>query len=112
MAAGVLGAVGMAWCFHRGGQRHPGPSLSASRWVAQAGPLYTLKAILSGVDSRSVIQRLKAEGWTQVRVRGSHRHFKHPARPGLVTVPHPKKDLPLGTLKSIERQSGVKLVEE
>jgi predicted RNA binding protein YcfA (HicA-like mRNA interferase family) len=42
-------------------------------------------------------------------VKGSHHHFKHPDRPLIVTVPHPKKDLPIGTLKSIERSSGVKL---
>jgi predicted RNA binding protein YcfA (HicA-like mRNA interferase family) len=35
--------------------------------------------------------------------------FRHLAKPGIVTVPHPRKDMPLGTLKSIERQSGVKL---
>jgi predicted RNA binding protein YcfA (HicA-like mRNA interferase family) len=42
-------------------------------------------------------------------VTGSHHHFTHPTRPGVVTVPHPVKDLKIGTLKSIERQSGVKL---
>jgi predicted RNA binding protein YcfA (HicA-like mRNA interferase family) len=36
-------------------------------------------------------------------------HFKHPGKSGRVTVPHPYKDLPIGTLKSIERQSGIKL---
>jgi predicted RNA binding protein YcfA (HicA-like mRNA interferase family) len=40
---------------------------------------------------------------------GSHKHFKHPAKPGKVTVPHPNKDLTIKTRKSIERQSGVKL---
>jgi predicted RNA binding protein YcfA (HicA-like mRNA interferase family) len=40
---------------------------------------------------------------------GSHPHFKHPTKPGKVTVPHPKKDLPLKTIKSIEKASGVKL---
>ncbi len=42
-------------------------------------------------------------------VTGSHHHFKHPERPGKVTIPHPQKDMPIGTVKSIERQSGVKL---
>jgi len=28
---------------------------------------------------------------------------------GRVTVPHPERDIPMGTLKSIERQSGLKL---
>ena len=42
-------------------------------------------------------------------MKGSHHHLKHPTKPGTVTVPHPEKDLPIGTLKSIEKQSGVKL---
>jgi len=61
------------------------------------------------MKSRDVIEALKANGWYIVRVTGSHHHFRHPDRPGLVTVPHPKADLPIGTLKSIERQSGTKL---
>jgi hypothetical protein len=39
----------------------------------------------------------------------SHHHFRHPTRPGTVTIPHPKKDFAPGTLRSIARQSGVKL---
>jgi predicted RNA binding protein YcfA (HicA-like mRNA interferase family) len=61
------------------------------------------------VSSADVIRRIRAAGWSLVRVKGSHHHFKHEARPGIVTVPHPKKDLPIGTLKSIEQQSGAKL---
>jgi predicted RNA binding protein YcfA (HicA-like mRNA interferase family) len=61
------------------------------------------------VSSAEVIRKIKADGWTLVRQKGSHAHFKHASRPGIVTVPHPKKDLPIGTLKSIERQSGVAL---
>jgi predicted RNA binding protein YcfA (HicA-like mRNA interferase family) len=64
------------------------------------------------MTSREVIAKLKADGWYEVRARGSHHHFKHPERPGIVTVPHPKKDLPAGTLRSIERQSGVSLSKE
>jgi predicted RNA binding protein YcfA (HicA-like mRNA interferase family) len=61
------------------------------------------------VSSAEVIRRIKGAGWQHARTKGSHQHFRHPARPGIVTVPHPKKDLPIGTLKSIEKQSGVKL---
>lgn len=61
------------------------------------------------MDSRTVIRKLEEAGWRLVRTRGSHHHFRHPERPGVVTVPHPRKDLPPGTLRSIERQSGVKL---
>jgi predicted RNA binding protein YcfA (HicA-like mRNA interferase family) len=59
--------------------------------------------------SREVIKLIEADGWQFVRQSGSHRHYRHPTRPGTVTVPHPKSDIPAGTLKSIERQSGVTL---
>ena len=59
--------------------------------------------------SRDVIAALTAVGWTEVTQKGSHKQFRHPKRPGRVTVPHPERDLPIGTLKSIERQSGLKL---
>lgn len=55
-----------------------------------------------------VIRLIGAAGWELIGVTGSHHHFRHPEKPGKATVPHPKKDLPLGTLKSIERQTGVK----
>jgi hypothetical protein len=38
--------------------------------------------------------------------KGDHRKFKHPDKPGHVTVPHPRKDLPVGTLRNIFRQAG------
>jgi predicted RNA binding protein YcfA (HicA-like mRNA interferase family) len=59
--------------------------------------------------SREVIAALERAGWQQVRQKGSHVQFKHPTRPGRVTVPHPNPNLPVGTLKSIEKQSGLKL---
>ncbi len=58
------------------------------------------------MDSRQIIRRLQAEGWILVRTKGSHCQFKHPKRPGLVTVPHARKDFPLGTMRSIMRQAG------
>ena len=58
------------------------------------------------MDSREVIARLRAEGWVLVRTKGSHCQFRHPAKPGLVTVPHPRKDFPAGTLKAIKKQAG------
>lgn len=60
-------------------------------------------------SSRAVIKKLEAAGWVLVNAVGSHKQFKHPTMPGRVTVPHPVKDLKIGTLKSIERQSGAKL---
>lgn len=61
------------------------------------------------VTSRNVIKALEADGWTLKRVTGSHHHFMHPTKAGIVTVPHPKQDLPVGTLRSIEKQSGLSL---
>ncbi len=61
------------------------------------------------MTSREVIQRLQEDGWFLVRVSGSHHQFRHATKAGTVTVPHPKKDFPMGTLRCIERQSGLKL---
>jgi predicted RNA binding protein YcfA (HicA-like mRNA interferase family) len=60
------------------------------------------------MDSRKTIKILKQNGWYEVAKVGSHIQFRHPEIKGRVTVPHPKKQLPIGTLKSIERQSGIK----
>jgi predicted RNA binding protein YcfA (HicA-like mRNA interferase family) len=61
------------------------------------------------MTSREVIKALEADGWRQVARKGSHAQFKHSAKPGRVTVPHPERDIPMGTLRSIEKQSGLKL---
>ena len=61
------------------------------------------------ISSREIIRKLRADGWVEVAQAGSHKQFKHPVKPGRVTVPHPVKDMKIGTLKSIEAQSGVKL---
>lgn len=59
------------------------------------------------MNSRDIIKKLETDGWYEVAQKGSHKQFKHPTKFGRVTVPHPKKDLPKGTVKSIEKQSGV-----
>jgi len=61
------------------------------------------------MKSREIISVLQRDGWVHVAQKGSHVQFKHPTKKGRVTVPHPARDVPLGTLKSIERQSGLKL---
>jgi len=58
------------------------------------------------MNSKDIIKRLKAEGWVLHHVKGDHHQFKHPERATKVTVPHPKKDLPIGTVRSIYRQAG------
>jgi predicted RNA binding protein YcfA (HicA-like mRNA interferase family) len=58
---------------------------------------------------RDVIRLLEDDGWLQVRQRGSHRQFKHPAKPGLVTVAgKPSDELAAGTLNSVLKQSGLR----
>jgi predicted RNA binding protein YcfA (HicA-like mRNA interferase family) len=61
------------------------------------------------VSSREVIRELLKDGWFEVAHVGSHKQFKHASKNGRVTVPHPKRDIPVGTLKSIEKQAGIKL---
>lgn len=57
---------------------------------------------------RELIQRLKDDGWVHVRTRGSHRQFRHPEKPGVVTVAgRPGADLPVGTLRSALKQAGL-----
>jgi predicted RNA binding protein YcfA (HicA-like mRNA interferase family) len=58
---------------------------------------------------RDVLKMLSADGWRLVVTQGSHRQFKHPRKPGRVTVAgKPSDDLPPGTLNSILKQSGLK----
>lgn len=59
------------------------------------------------MDSRSLMAEIKADGWELIRVNASHHHFVHPVKKGLVTIPHPKKDLPIKTVKSIRKQAGL-----
>jgi predicted RNA binding protein YcfA (HicA-like mRNA interferase family) len=61
------------------------------------------------VNSREVIRRLREDGWYEVGHVGSHKQFKHPSKKGRVTVPSPSRDIPIGTLKSIEKQAEIKL---
>ena len=60
------------------------------------------------MNGKEVIKKLKANGWFVKRIRGSH----HMMSDGSKTVPvavHRSKDIPIGTLKSIEKLTGVKL---
>lgn len=61
------------------------------------------------MNSREVIKAIQADGWFEVAQKGSHKQFKHPTKPGRVTVIHPSKDFAPGTLASMERQAGIKL---
>lgn len=57
-------------------------------------------------NSRKLIRMLEQDGWALVATKGDHHQFKHPVKPGRVTVPHPNKDIPKGTVMSIYRQAG------
>ncbi|MDD1966503.1 type II toxin-antitoxin system HicA family toxin [Pseudomonas putida] len=57
------------------------------------------------MNSRELIAELEAAGWTLQRIRGSHHIFTHPRSAYSIPVPRPKKDLPLGTVKSIRRRA-------
>ena len=63
---------------------------------------------MKSYSSREVISMLMADGWYEVNQEGSHKQYRHPVKKGKVTVNHPTKDMNIKTLKSIERQSGIK----
>jgi predicted RNA binding protein YcfA (HicA-like mRNA interferase family) len=51
---------------------------------------------------------VEEDGWVHMRTRGSHRHFKHPIKKGIVTIAgKPSIDLAEGTLRSIYKQAGL-----
>ena len=58
--------------------------------------------------SREVIDLMLADGWFEVAVKGSHHQFKHPTKPGRVTVPHPKSEIAKGTLHNLLKTAGLK----
>lgn len=62
------------------------------------------------MKSIEIIRKIERDGWYHKKTTGSHWHFKHPHKKGKITVPHPKKEMTKKTLKSIEKQSGVKLL--
>jgi predicted RNA binding protein YcfA (HicA-like mRNA interferase family) len=64
--------------------------------------------LLKSYSSREIVRLLTNDGWVLVRIEGSHHMFRHDTKPGTVTVPHPKKDLPVKTSLSILKQAGIK----
>lgn len=60
---------------------------------------------------RDVIKMLREDGWYLVATRGSHQQYKHPTKPGRVTIAgHPSHDLAPGTLNSVLKQAKLKEV--
>ncbi|MBO9134523.1 type II toxin-antitoxin system HicA family toxin [Rhizobium sp. B230/85] len=70
--------------------------------------LYTFRVCILSPKSVDINSALTIDVWFKAAKKGSHVQFKHPSKLRRVTVPHPKQDIPL-TLKSIEKQSGLKL---
>lgn len=62
---------------------------------------------MKSYSSKEVLKALKDDGWYEVGCDGDHHQFKHPTKKGRVTVTHPRKDIPIKTLKSISKQSGI-----
>ena len=61
------------------------------------------------MKASEVLEMLRRDGWMHIATRGSHRQFKHPVKPGRVSVAgKPSDDLPPGTLDSILKQAGLK----
>ncbi|MCW9717070.1 MULTISPECIES: type II toxin-antitoxin system HicA family toxin [unclassified Avibacterium] len=60
------------------------------------------------MNSANLIKQIENDGWQLIAVKGSHHQFKHSIKKGRVTIPHPKKDLPLKTVHSILKQAGLK----
>lgn len=55
-------------------------------------------------DSRKIVKLLEQDGWTLVSVKGSHHKFRKDNQ--TMVVPHPKKDLPIGTARNIAKMAG------
>lgn len=61
------------------------------------------------IKVHELISRLEADGWFQVRQKGSHRQYHHPSKPGTVTLAgKPSVEVPPGTLSNILKQAGLK----
>lgn len=57
------------------------------------------------MNSAEIIRRLERDGWQLANVRGSHHVFRHPVKPGHISVPHPRKDLGKGLAHKLLKQA-------
>ncbi len=62
------------------------------------------------IKVRELLRKLRTDGWLEVRVKGSHHHYAHPKKPGIVTIAFDQDgdEIPNGTLNSIYKQAGWK----
>ncbi len=78
------------------------------RGISSGRPAFLIRCTLKTVKVRDLIRIVESDGWKHVRTTGSHRHFKHPLKPNVVTVPgHAGDDIPLGTMKAILKAAGL-----
>jgi predicted RNA binding protein YcfA (HicA-like mRNA interferase family) len=85
------------------------PDIPASVWFADAEAVGPTSPNGEGVmltNSRDIIRRLLQDGFEQESIRGSHHKFVHPVSRRVVIVPHPRKDIPPGTVRSIYKAAG------
>jgi predicted RNA binding protein YcfA (HicA-like mRNA interferase family) len=62
---------------------------------------------IRSVKVREIIKMLEEDGWYRVKAKGGHRQYKHPSKPGRVTISGKSGDhLATGTLNSIFKQAG------
>jgi predicted RNA binding protein YcfA (HicA-like mRNA interferase family) len=59
------------------------------------------------MNSKKLIEILERDGWRLVATKGSHYQYKHSSKKGRVTAPHPKKEMPIGTIYSIFKQANL-----
>lgn len=50
---------------------------------------------------------MKKKGWIVKRIKGSHHQMAHPNHNYVITVPHPKKDLPIELVRAIKKKAGI-----
>lgn len=59
------------------------------------------------LSSAALIRMVEDAGWVFDRANGSHHIYKHPNKPGLVVIPHPRRAMKRGTQRSILKQAGL-----
>ncbi|MCL5289472.1 MAG: type II toxin-antitoxin system HicA family toxin [Bacillota bacterium] len=62
---------------------------------------------MKSYSSRELIKMVEDDGWFLIDCTGSHHQFKHKTKKGKVTIPHPRKNLPMKTVKTILKQAGL-----
>jgi predicted RNA binding protein YcfA (HicA-like mRNA interferase family) len=70
--------------------------------------VYPSVGMVNTMKSKDLIRAVRKAGWVEERIVGSHHIFKHPGKPGYITVPHPKKELGAGLVHKLEKQAGLK----